>query len=725
MRTENCSCGLLLKVATFLIKVSFIFSLLPSVSAGQQPLLQITSPANGAIVSPGQNLSVAVSSPAGATFAQVDVIGESPIGMSTVAASVPTQFSIAIPSDIAPGQYRLTAEGTTVAGQDAHSASITIDVERPDLPNSLSSLLSGIILQTPAQTTPFIVLATFSDGSVLDVSGSPYLTYSSANTSVATVDTNGMVTAVAPGNGFITATYTLGGNNVQISVPVSFPHSGVGTGTTNFFISITPGTQSVVPGSSTTFTISINSYNGFTGAVALSLGGLPNGVTANFSPTSVNVSGTSALTISTLQSTPLGTYVLTITGTSGSLNPSVSASLAVGTSGSPNITSLSPTSGPVGTSVTISGANFGSTQGTSTVTFNGTTATPTSWSASSIVAPVPTGATTGSVAVTVGGVATNSVSFAVTTSAPSIATLNPTSGAIGTSVTITGTNFGSTQGTSTVKFNGTIATPTSWSTTSIVAPVPTGATTGSVIVTVGGAASNGVSFTVVSRPVAYVQGNSATQWTTQSALMTLPYTAAQTAGNLNLVVVSQASPYSPTATISSVTDTRGNIYVLAAGPTVRTTVGMQAIYYAKNIAAAAPNANVVTVTFASAADYPRIRIVEYSGLDTANPLDASVSNQGTPTPLPPDYIIWMSSSGSVTTTNANDLLVGANSVDYTSTWTSGPGTGYTSRITSDGSVGDILEDELVHAAGSYSATAPLAWEADFIMQMVAFRAATH
>jgi hypothetical protein len=207
--------------------------------------------------------------------------------------------------------------------------------------------------------------------------------------------------------------------------------------------------------------------------------------------------------------------------------------------------------------------------------------------------------------------------------------------------------------------------------------------------------------------------------------MTLPYTAAQTAGNLNLVVVSQASPYSPTATISSVTDTRGNIYVLAAGPTVRTTVGMQAIYYAKNIAAAAPNANVVTVTFASAADYPRIRIVEYSGLDTANPLDASVSNQGTPTPLPPDYIIWMSSSGSVTTTNANDLLVGANSVDYTSTWTSGPGTGYTSRITSDGSVGDILEDELVHAAGSYSATAPLAWEADFIMQMVAFRAATH
>ena len=63
-------------------------------------------------------------------------------------------------------------------------------------------------------------------------------------------------------------------------------------------------------------------------------------------------------------------------------------------------------------------------------------------------------------------------------------------------VTITGANFGATQGTSTVKFNGTAATPTSWSATSIVAPVPTGATTGNVVVTVGGVASNGASFTV-------------------------------------------------------------------------------------------------------------------------------------------------------------------------------------------------------------------------------------
>jgi len=44
-----------------------------------------------------------------------------------------------------------------------------------------------------------------------------------------------------------------------------------------------------------------------------------------------------------------------------------------------------------------------------------------------------------------------------------VATLSPTSGTAGTPVTITGTNFGATQGSSTVTFNGTAATATTWS----------------------------------------------------------------------------------------------------------------------------------------------------------------------------------------------------------------------------------------------------------------------
>ncbi len=164
----------------------------------------------------------------------------------------------------------------------------------------------------------------------------------------------------------------------------------------------------------------------------------------------------------------------------------------------PVINSLSPSSGGVGTQVTISGNNFGASQGTNTVTFNGVAAAArgrlaVSWSNTSIVVNVPSGATTGNVVVTVAGAASNGVVFTI---APSITSLSPTSGPVATAVTITGTNFGATQGTSTVTFNGTAGTPSSWSNTSIAVPVPSGATSGNVVVTVNGAASNDVSFTV-------------------------------------------------------------------------------------------------------------------------------------------------------------------------------------------------------------------------------------
>ena len=166
------------------------------------------------------------------------------------------------------------------------------------------------------------------------------------------------------------------------------------------------------------------------------------------------------------------------------------------TRAAPEISGLNPASGAVGTSVEIRGTNFGVSEGTSTVEFAGTEAEPSSWSETRITAPVPEGATSGNVVVTVGGVASNGAGFTVTPPAPEISGLNPASGAVGTSVEITGTNFGGSEGTSTVEFAGTEAEPSSWSETRITARVPEGARTGAVVVTVGGVASNGVGFTV-------------------------------------------------------------------------------------------------------------------------------------------------------------------------------------------------------------------------------------
>ena len=81
---------------------------------------------------------------------------------------------------------------------------------------------------------------------------------------------------------------------------------------------------------------------------------------------------------------------------------------------SPTITSISPTSGAVGVPVMISGSNFGATQGSSTVSLNGTAAAVTSWNATTIVALVPSAATSGTFQVTVSGQSANSTSFTIT-----------------------------------------------------------------------------------------------------------------------------------------------------------------------------------------------------------------------------------------------------------------------------------------------------------------------
>jgi len=78
----------------------------------------------------------------------------------------------------------------------------------------------------------------------------------------------------------------------------------------------------------------------------------------------------------------------------------------------PQISSLTPNTGPIGTSVTIAGSNFGASAGT--VTFNGTAATVSSWNSSSITVQVPANATSGPVVVTTsGGIASSGVTFTV------------------------------------------------------------------------------------------------------------------------------------------------------------------------------------------------------------------------------------------------------------------------------------------------------------------------
>jgi hypothetical protein len=81
----------------------------------------------------------------------------------------------------------------------------------------------------------------------------------------------------------------------------------------------------------------------------------------------------------------------------------------------PTVTGFNPTSGNVGTSVTVTGTNF---TGATSITFNGTPATFTVTDDSTIATSVPTGATTGPITVTSpGGTGTSASNFTVTTPA--------------------------------------------------------------------------------------------------------------------------------------------------------------------------------------------------------------------------------------------------------------------------------------------------------------------
>ena len=190
--------------------------------------------------------------------------------------------------------------------------------------------------------------------------------------------------------------------------------------------------------------------------------------------------------------------------------------------------------------------------------------------------------------------------------------------------------------------------------------------------------------------------------TPQSSVSTLSvgYPSAEAAGDLNIVVVGWNDA---TSTVRSVTDTAGNTYQLAVGPTSGTAL-RQSIYYASGIRS---GSDTVTVTFNQAAVNPDVRILEYRGVST---LDATAAASGSGT---------TASSGAATIHSNSELIFGANTV---STGNSGAGSGFTARIiTSPDS--DLAEDETVTSTGSYGATAPLTSSGNWVMQMATFSAA--
>ena len=573
-----------------------------------------------------------------------------------------------------------TITATTPAGG---AGAVTVTVTNPGgQSGSLGSAFTYLAPPTVSSVSPnngptaggtavTITGANFASGATVTFGGAPATNVVVANSTTITA------TTPAGSAGAVTVTVTVSGQS--------------GSLTSGFTYVVIPTVSSVAPNNGPT-----------AGGTAVTITGanFAAGATVTFgAAAAINVVVVNSTTITaTTPSGSAGTVAVTVTvnSQSGSLTNGFTYVVP------PTVSSVSPNNGSTlgGTLVTITGTNF---VAGATVTFGGTAATNVVIVNSTTITATTPAHAFGAVTVTVTnpgalvGSLANGYTYVVV---PTVSSVVPNNGPIagGTAVTITGTNFVAG---ATVTFGSNAATNVVVvSGTQITATTPAGSA-GAVTVTVtangqSGSLTNGFTYNAA---IAISFGQVAAA-TPQSSTATVPVTfpGVQTVGDLNIVVVGWNDT---TSAVQSVTDSAGNTYSLAIGPTSGTAL-RQSIYYAPNIVG---GANTVTVTFNQPAAYPDVRILEYRGVTTLDAKAGASGNSAT------------TNSGSATTTSANELIFGANMV-YT--LTAAAGSGFTTRVITSPD-GDIAEDKVVTTAGSNSATATLTSSGPWVMQMVTFK----
>ncbi|TML42416.1 MAG: hypothetical protein E6G27_04665 [Actinobacteria bacterium] len=305
---------------------------------------------------------------------------------------------------------------------------------------------------------------------------------------------------------------------------------------------------------------------GLAGARTVTFGSVAATSFRNVSPTQV-----SAVVPVGAQSGPIG--VTTLVGTVPTTAFSADRFTVVP---APSVGGFTPTSGAVGTSVTIAGTGFNSA---TNVSFNGTQAVFSVLSDTSVRTAVPAGATTGLITVTnPGGIGSRPIPFTVAAGAPAVASFTPASGPSGTLVTLTGSGF---TGATNVAVNGVTASFTVGSDTSITATVPTAATTGTIRVTTpAGNGTIATPFTVT--PAAPL---SISSFTPASAAVGAPVTLTGTGftglssvafNGITATVVTGLSDTSVTATVPAGATT-GPITVTTPGATATSAASLTVI----------------------------------------------------------------------------------------------------------------------------------------------------
>jgi len=182
--------------------------------------------------------------------------------------------------------------------------------------------------------------------------------FPSGSPKTSTMQTPGNVTFATPGEFTVSLTVIDAAGNSDPSPPTRT--ITVLPSAPDFDIEVTPSSRAVVPGGSTTFTVTVVPKSGFTGTVSLAVGsesGFPSGITSGgFSPSSIaGGTGSSTLTMNVDTSATPFALSLTVTGTAGKISHAASTTLLVDLAAPPTLTatpgntqvvlSLGPTAG--------------------------------------------------------------------------------------------------------------------------------------------------------------------------------------------------------------------------------------------------------------------------------------------------------------------------------------------------------------------------------------------
>ena len=246
---------------------------------------------------------------------------------TTVTTSGTTTMAVATTSTVAAGSYPLTITGTD--GTLTHTASVTLVVTAPVVGDFAISATPASQTVAAGSATSYTATITpsggFTDTVAFSASGLPAgasASFSPASVAGTGSSTMTVTTTAATAAGTYVVTITGTGSTLTHSTTVTL----VVTAAPDFTIAASPSTLTITRNVNGTYTVNVGALNGFSGAVNLTVTGLPRNATATFSPTSVVGSGTSTLTVN---SSRRANSTLTITGTSGTTTHSVNVTLVV------------------------------------------------------------------------------------------------------------------------------------------------------------------------------------------------------------------------------------------------------------------------------------------------------------------------------------------------------------------------------------------------------------